>query len=281
MSLRTIFRGPGFPEAPRWRDGALWFVNYFSKQVLTSDLEGAFSVVTRVEGTPGGLGWLPDGTPLVVSQRDLKLLKIGPDGALSEYADLSAHAIGAANELFVDPRGHAFVGHHGFDFFGGGEPRPSSLLRVDGDGSVTVAADDLVFPNGCALLPDGKTLVVAESFANRLTAFDLAADGTLSRRREWAHLGLHTPDGICVDAEGAIWAGSPMTTAFVRVREGGEILQEIRTEAGRWGVACSFVGVGLETLCCVTAATTPEDMREGRSEAFVELADVAVPGAPQ
>lgn len=281
MSLRTIIRGLGFAEAPRWRDGALWFVDYFSKQVLKSDLQGAYGPVALVEGTPGGLGWLPDGTPLVVSQRDFKLLAISQGGALSEYADLSAHARGAANELFVDPQGHAFVGHHGFDFFGGGEARPSSLLRVDLDGSVTVAAADLVFPNGCALLPDGRTLVVAESFANRLTAFDVAADGTLSGRREWADLGPHTPDGICVDAEGAIWAGSPMTASFVRVREGGEILQEIHTEDGRWAVACSFVGAGLETLCCVTAATTPEDMREGRSEAFIELADVSVPGAPQ
>lgn len=279
MTLRTIARGLGFAEAPRWRGGRLWLVDYFAGTVLRGGLDGAFETVATVPGTPGGLGFLPDGTPLVVSQREFRLYRIGPDGALELHADLSAHAVGAANELFVDPAGRAWVGHHGFDFFGGAKPRPSSLLRVDPDGTVSVAADGLVFPNGAALLPDGRTLIVAESFANRLTAFDLRPDGALANRRIWAELGDDTPDGVCVDREGAVWAGSPLTGRFVRVMEGGEVTDAIPTEDGRWAVACAFVGDDLATLCCLTAATTVEDMPQGRSEAFVELADVVVPGA--
>jgi len=312
VRLRTIIRGLGYAEAPRWHQGRLWFVDFFSGQVLRADLDGNYETVARVEGMPGGLGFLPDGTPLVVSQRDFRILRIAPDGALSEYADLSGYAVGAANEMFVDARGRAFVsesianysamlvtekvlgpaearrvysrgrafvGHHGFDFFGKAEPQPASLLRVETDGSVAVAAENLIFPNGTAVSPDGKSLIVAESFARRLTAFDLGEDGRLSNRRVFAELGDHTPDGICVDAEGAVWAGSPMTATFVRVREGGEIVDEIKTEDGRWAVACAFVGDALEQLCCLTAATTPEGMPRGESEAFVELADVEIPGA--
>ncbi|MFN3389931.1 MAG: SMP-30/gluconolactonase/LRE family protein, partial [Allosphingosinicella sp.] len=200
--LRTIVGGLGFAEAPRWHGGRLWFVDFFAGTVHRATLDGSHEVVARVEGTPGGLGFLPDGTPLVVSQREFRLYRIGAGGALDLHADLSAHCVGAANELFVDRQGRAWVGHHGFDFFGGAEPRPASLLRVEPDGSVHVAAEGLIFPNGTALLPDGRTLIVAESFANRLTAFDLAEDGALSNRRVWAELGDHTPDGICVDAEG-------------------------------------------------------------------------------
>lgn len=279
MRLRTIISDLGFAEAPRWHEGRLWFVDYFSGEVLRASLDGACETAARVENMPGGLGFLPDGTPLVVSQRDFRILHIGPDGALSEYADLSGHAVGAANELLVDPQGRAWVGHHGFDFFGGAEPRPSSLLRVDMDGAVTKAADGLIFPNGMALLPDGRTLIVAESFANRLTAFDVGEDGLLGNQRIWAELGDHTPDGICVDIEGAIWAASPLTSTFVRVREGGEIVDRIETVDGRWAVACAFVDDNLDQLCCITAATSLEDMPQGRSRAFVELADVEVPGA--
>ena len=184
--VRRIVSGLGFAEAPRWHDGHIWFVDFFSKAVERCTMEGKRERVAAVEGMPGGLGFLPDGTPLVVSQREFRIYRIGASGELTLHADLSQHCRGAANEMFVDPQGRAWVGHHGFDFFGGGEPRPASLLRVDRDGSVTVAAEDLVFPNGTALLPDGRTLVVAESFANRLTAFDIAPDGTLSNRRIWA-----------------------------------------------------------------------------------------------
>lgn len=275
--VRRIVAGLGFAEAPRWHNGRIWYVDFFSGAVEAATLDGQRETITTVAGMPGGLGFLPDGTALVVAQREFRIYRIGNGGELSMHADLSAHCRGAANEMFVDPQGRAWVGHHGFDFFGGGEHRPASLVRVDPDGSVSVAAEDLIFPNGTALLPDGRTLVVAESFANRLTAFDVGADGTLSNRRAWAEVGDHTPDGICADREGAIWLGSPMTGAFVRVAEGGKELDRIDV-GERWAVACAFAGEGLDTLCLISAATTPQDMPQGKSEAFVELAQVEVGG---
>lgn len=277
--LRPVLSGLGFAEAPRWHRDQLWFVDYFAGTVNRTDLTGSMEIVARVEGTPGGLGFLPDGTPLVVSQRDFRIYRIGGDGDLQLHADLSGRCVGAANEMIVDEQGRAWVGHHGFDFFGGAELKPSTLVRVDPDGTIATVADNLIFPNGMAILPDGNTFIVAESFANRLTAFDLADDGSLSNRRIWAELGDHTPDGICADSEGAVWAASPLTGAFVRVREGGEIVDQIDTVDGRWAVACAFVGDDLRTLACITAATTLEDMPQGKSKAFVELADLSVAGA--
>lgn len=271
--LAPLIDGLGFAEAPRWHDGKLWFVDFFSKRVQRAGLDGSVETVATLEGMPGGLGFLPDGTPLVVSQLDFRLLRIGRDGALDTHADLSAHCVGAANELFVDPHGRAWVGHHGFDFFGGAEPLPSSLLRVDPDGSVHVAAEGLIFPNGTDLLPDGQTLIVAESFANRLTAFDLGDDGTLSNRRVFAELGDHTPDGIAALPDGSVWLGSPMTGAFVRVAEGGKVLDEVRTEGGRWAVACAVVDDGRK-LACVSADTSIDRMPRGDSSAFIELLDL-------
>ena len=275
--VSRIVAGLGFAEAPRWHDGHIWYVDFFSGAVERCTSEGGREKVATVEGMPGGLGFLPNGTPLVVAQREFRIYRIGRNGELTLHADLSEYCRGAANEMLVDSKGRAWVGHHGFDFFGGGEPRPSSLLRVDPDGSVIVAAEDLVFPNGTALLADGRTLVVAESFAKRLTAFDVGSDGTLSNRRTWAEVGEHTPDGICADRDGAIWFGSPMTGAFVRVAEGGKELDRIDV-APRWGVACAFVGDDLDKLCLISAATTPEDMPQGKSEAYVELAEVEVGG---
>lgn len=280
MSRLTPFVGGlGFAEAPRWHGGRLWFVDYFRGGVFTADEGGAATCVAYVPGTPGGLGFLPDGTPLVVSQRDFRVLRIGPDGSTTEHADLSAHARGAANEMLVDGRGRAYVGHHGFDFFGKAPPQPSSLLLVETDGSVRVVAEDLTFPNGTALSPDGGTLVVAESFATRLTAFDVADDGSLSNRRVFADVAPHTPDGICMDADGAVWFGSPMTGAFVRVAEGGAVLDTVELPAGRWGVACVLGGDDRRTLYCASAETTPETMPLGQSKAFIDTVRVDVAGA--
>ncbi len=277
--LTTDVSGLGFAEAPRWHDGRLWFVDYFSTAVLRTDFSGPPETFASVEGMPGGLGFLPDGDAIVVSQRSFTLQRIGRDGRLTQYADLSAYARGAANELLVDPQGRAYVGHHGFDFFGGAEPKPSTLLLVESNGRVRVVAEELVFPNGMALTPDGRTLIVAESFAERLTAFDVASDGSLSNQRLWASIPGHTPDGICLDAEGAVWAGSPLTGAFLRVREGGQVLERIDTIDKRWAVACVFGGARRDTLHCITAATTLEGMPKGESEAFVESVQLSVGGA--
>jgi sugar lactone lactonase YvrE len=274
--METIVEGLGFAEAPRWHQGWLWFVDYFKGAVFRARQGHEVERIIDVPGTPGGLGFLPDGTPLVVSQREFRIYAIR-DGALELYADLSNHCVGAANEMFVEAHGRAWVGHHGFDFFGGAEPRPSTLLRVDPDGSVHVAADGLIFPNGTALLPDGRTLIVAESFANRLTAFTVGSDGMLTDRRVFAAIAPHTPDGIAVDAEGGVWAGSPLTGAFVRLKDGA-ITDRIAAAEGHWAVACAFGGERLERLALVHARTTLEGMPKGESEAFISVVEPAVPG---
>jgi len=278
-SLTPIISGLGFAEAPRWQDGKLWFVDYFAGKVFSGDLSGNYAPVAAVEGTPGGLGFLPDGTPLVVSQSGFSVLKIEKDGSVSPYADLKDFCIGAANEMVTDAKGRAYVGHHGFNFFGGAAPEPSTLVMIDTDRSVRKVAEGLIFPNGMAITPDGRTLIVAESFANRLSAFDIQPDGSLNNQRIWAETPGHTPDGICLDADGCVWAGSPLSGTFLRVREGGEIVQTIKTTDERWAVACVFAGADRRTLCCVTAATTLETMPQGKSTAYIETADVGTSGA--
>lgn len=278
LASRRLAAGYGFCEAPRWRNGELWFVDFFSKHVIRMDAAGRATVVATVPGMPGGLGFLPDGTPLVVSQQDKLLLSIGRGGELREYADLSALARGCANELLVDAQGRAYVGHHGFDFLGGAELQPASLILVGDDRRPREVAGDLIFPNGTAISADGRTLIVAESFAMRLTAFDVAADGTLGKRRVWAETPGYTPDGICLDAAGAVWAGCPLASAFIRVEQGGRITHRVPTD-GRWAVACTLGGADRRTLYCVTADTSLSLMPKGISNAFIEAVDVTVPGA--
>jgi len=278
-NLSRFVSGLGFGEAPRWHDGALWFVDYFQGAVFRAAADGTRDQVADVPGTPGGLGFLPDGTPLVVSQLEFAIYAIGTDGSLKRHADLSGHARGAANEMLVDASGRAYVGHHGFDFFGGAELQPSSLLLVETDGRVQEVADGLIFPNGTAITADGRTLVIAESFAHRLTAYDVADDGSLSNRREWAPTGDHTPDGICLDADGAVWLGSPMTGAFVRVLEGGAVTDIVAAGEGRWGVAVALGGDDRRTLYCVSAETTPATMPKGQSKGFIDTLRVDHAGA--
>ena len=278
-SMHPIASGFGFIESPRWHADRLWFVDYFAQTVLRLNLNGDAEVIAKIPGVPGGLGFLPDGTPLVVSQRDFKVLAIRPDGSLSLHADLSALARGAANELLVDGQGRAYVGHHGYDFFRGAPLQLSTLLLISEHGKVEVAADSLTFPNGMALSPDGHTLIVAESFARCLTAFTVDVNGRLSASRRWASLGEHTPDGICMDSEGAVWAASPLTGQFVRVRENEGVIDAIAAPFGRWAVACAFGGVERRTLFCQSAATTLEDMPKGLSKAFIDAIELDIGGA--
>ena len=216
-----LIEGLGFLEGPRWRDGLLWFSDFVARKVHTVDLGGELSDVVEVEHVPSGLGWLPDGRMLIVSMEDRRLLRV-EDGSLIEHADLSSHATYHCNDMVVDAQGRAYVGNFGFNYESGDAPVGAKLMRVDPDGSLHVAAEDLMFPNGTVITPDGKTMIVGESFGARLTAFDVADDGTLSNRRVWAQLdGGRIPDGNCLDADGAIWIASPTTKEVVRVLEGG------------------------------------------------------------
>jgi len=242
--------------------------------------DGKRETVFSYTGPVSGLGWLPDGRMLVVAMVDMALLRIEPDGRAVVHGDLSGVATGRCNDMVVDASGRAYVGNFGFDY-PDGERKPAKLARVDPDGTVSVAADELMFPNGAMITPDGKTLIVGETFAERLTAFDISADGTLSNRRVWAQLSAQEyPDGACLDAEGAIWVASPFTSEVIRVREGGEVAERIKADQGVF--ACMLGGEDRKTLYVLTASgSDPEDCaakRLGRIEAV--RVDVAGAGLP-
>ncbi|HKA14244.1 MAG TPA: SMP-30/gluconolactonase/LRE family protein [Myxococcota bacterium] len=272
----VLLDGLAFPEGPRWREGVLWFSDMHDQLVKTVDLDGRCEAVVRVENDPSGLGWLPDGRLLVVSMRDRRLLRLDPDG-LREVASLARIASYHCNDMVTDARGRSYVGNFGFDFQKGESPRTAALALVYPDGRVQVAAEDLSFPNGTVITPDGRTLIVGESFAARLTAFDVAEDGSLSNRRIWAQLEKAVPDGICLDAEGAIWVASPMSNEVLRVREGGEVAERIRVATQ--AIACMLGGPKRTTLfVCTSESLLAEDCRAKRS-AKIEVVEVSVPGA--
>ena len=250
--MHLLLSGLVIGESPRWHEGRLWFSNWGTQEIIAVDVEGNSEVVTRVLTTiPFSIDWLPDGRLLVVSGPEALLLRREPDGSLVTHADLSSLARGW-NEIVVDGRGNVYVNGSNFDFLGGGEFIPGIIALVTPDGSVRQVADGIAFPNGMIVTPDNSTLIVAESFASRLTAFDIAADGSLANRRVWAELG-RGGDGICLDAEGAVWSsamkdGKP---TCVRVREGGLVLQTI--ELDRSCFACMLGGEDGKTLFMMAA----------------------------
>jgi sugar lactone lactonase YvrE len=213
--LQTLLTGLVFGESPRWHDGRLWFSDMGANQVGAVDLEGNSEVVARVPAMPMGTGWLPDGRLLIVSALDGRLLRQEPDGSLVAHADLTSLADHPWSDMVVDGRGNAYIGNLGFDF-PDGEFGPGILALVSPDGSARQVADGVAFPNGVAVTPDNQTLILAESYANQLTAFDIAADGGLSNRRVWADLDGGVPDGICLDADGAVWYGDVPNCRCVR-----------------------------------------------------------------
>src|SRR5215470_7637891 len=229
--LRTLVTGIIFGEQPRWHANRLWFSDWGSREVIAVDLEGNSEVILRAPSFPCCVDWLPDGCLLVVSGREGLLLRREPDGALVTYANLNRISKPpAGNELVVDGRGNAYVNGGGFDLMVAEPFAPGIVALISSDGSARQVADGLAFPNGMLVTSDNATLIVAESYAKRLTAFDIAADGSLSNRRVWADLGVGVPDGICLDAEGAVWYGDVPNKRCVRVREGGEVLQTINLD---------------------------------------------------
>jgi sugar lactone lactonase YvrE len=272
---RTLLDGLRFPESPRWHEGALWFSDMHARQVMKLHLDGRAELVAEVPNDPSGLGWLPDGRLLVVSMQDRRLLRLDPDG-LHVVADLSACASFHCNDMVVDDQGRAYVGNFGFDLHAGGKPAATSLALVRPDGETLAVADQLLFPNGTVITPDGGTLIVGESFGARLTAFEIAPDGTLSNRRVWAQLEKAVPDGICLDAEGGIWVASPVSAEVLRVREGGVVTDRVSVQTQAF--ACMLGGPERRTLFICTAADSDPaktDARSGR----IESVEVEVPGA--
>jgi sugar lactone lactonase YvrE len=245
---QMLMTGITFGESPRWHDGRLWFADWGAQELIAVDLEGRSEVVVRVPSFPFCVDWLPDGRLLIVSARDRLLLRREPDGSLATHADLSGLSYYPWNEIVVDGRGTAYVNNIGFDF-PCGEFAPGAVALLAPDGSVRRVADGVAFPNGMAVTPDNSTLIVAESYANKLTAFDIVEDGGLSNRRVWADLGDGVPDGICLDAEGAVWYADVPNKRCVRVREGGEVLQTIDLDRGCF--ACMLGGPDGKTLFLV------------------------------
>jgi sugar lactone lactonase YvrE len=276
MKTDVVLADLAFAEGPRWHEGRLWFSDMHDHRVAAVDLGGTAETIVEVPGQPSGLGWLPDGTLLVVSMVDRRLLRLD-GGALTEVADLSAQATFHCNDMVVDARGRAYVGNFGWDLHGGGTPVDAVLLLVAPDGETRVVATDLSFPNGSVITPDGVTLVVGETMAARLTAFDVAPDGALSNRREWARLDGAVPDGICLDAEGAIWVASPVSAEVLRVCEGGAVTHRVPVDTQAF--ACMLGGPERRHLfVCTALDSDPARCRDTRS-GRIEVVEVEVPGA--
>lgn len=281
--MKRLLTGLAFPEGPRWHQGRLWFTDQHAHEVLAVDLEGQVeTLIGGMEDRPGGLGFLPDGTPLVVAMTTRCVYRMVPaetDGSflLELHADLSSMASFHCNDMLVDDHGRAYVGNFGYDVDAGAPVRMAELILVELSGEARVVDRELVFPNGMAMTPERDTLIVAETFASRISAFDVAADGSLSGRRVWAPLHDAHADGLCLDAEGAVWFADARSDQLVRVREGGEVLATVRP--GTPPYACMLGGAARTTLFSLGAEThVSEDAARLRSGA-IETIEVDVPGA--
>ena len=277
---RILLDGLAFGESPRWHGGRLWVADWGAQEIVAVDPQGKSEVALRVSfpAFPMCIDWLRDGDHLLVvsSSQDL-LLRRDPEGTLVPYADLSGVAHGW-NEIVVDGRGNAYVNGIGFDMMAGEDFRPGLIAVVTPDGSARQVADGIAFPNGMAVTPDNSTLIVAESYAKRLTGFDIEPDGSLANRRVWADLGRGVPDGICLDAEGAVWYADVPNRRCVRVREGGEVLQTVQLDRG--GFACALGGEEGRTLFIVaTEWGGLEHATSGARTGQVLAVDAPAPGA--
>jgi sugar lactone lactonase YvrE len=241
---RVLLEGIAFPESPRWHDGRLWFSDWVAHQVIALDPDGEHEVITEVDAFPFSIDWLPDGPMLITAGQ--KLLRMDPDGSLVTHADLGELWAHGLNEIVVDGRGNVFVNGPGFDLMRGGDFAPGVVALLRPDGSSEIGAEEVAFPNGMAISPDGPTLIVADSYGKELIAFDVADSGTLSNRRTWADLGEGVPDGICTDSEGAVWYADVPNRRCIRVAEGGEVLQIVEHDRGCF--ACMLGGADGDTL---------------------------------
>lgn len=280
MELITLVADLSFSEGPRWHNNRLYYSDFYRHVVEAVDLDGNVETIAQVPNQSSGLGWLPDGRLLMVSMLDRKLLRQEADGTLSVHADLSEIATFDCNDMVVDAKGRAYVGNFGSDIEGGDlPPKPAKLALVEIDGRVSCAAEDLSFPNGAVITPDGASLIIAETFGKVLTCFDIDLAGSLSHRRVWANLDRNFPDGICLDSESGIWIADPVNACVVRVIEGGEITNRIET--GRPAYACMLGGEDGKRLFISTADASgkaAEASRTGRIEYIdVEFSAAGLP----
>jgi sugar lactone lactonase YvrE len=275
MQGRVLVDGRAFLEGPRWRGDRLWFSDVPAGEVLTADMEGRCERVATIDGAPSGLGWLPDGTLLVARGVPAAVLAVSPAGDISEYADLTTIATFPPNDMVVDASGRVWVGT--CDIAGIPAPAMSQLLCIDLDRSVSVVDDAMRFPNGSVVTPDGGTLIVAETFGSALTAFSIGADGRAIGKRDWARVPGSSPDGICLDAEGAVWFADPIGRAAIRVRQGGEVVDRVEVDQGCF--ACTLGGHDGRTLFLLTGEFGPPDDAIAKRLGRIELVSVEVPGS--
>ncbi len=290
--IRAVVSGMSYTECPRWHEGRLWFSDFYT-HTINSVREDGSDLRTEVEvpAQPSGLGWLPDGRLVYVSMKDRLVMRREPDGSLVVHADVTDHVTGHPNDMVVDHLGRAWLGNFGFDLMAGADIETTTLLRIDPDGSVTTVADDLWFPNGSVITPQG-VLLVDETFGNRVTAFDIAADGSLTNRRAFATFGdlptsrvmgealagaVVAPDGCGLDADGALWLADAINGRVIRVAEGGEILDEIQPGLGVF--ACMLGGADGRTLFMSCAPDFDEHARSAAREAEIRAVTVEVPSA--
>jgi sugar lactone lactonase YvrE len=293
QTLTTLVEGGCYFECPRWHEDRWWVSDFYRHAVYTYDPQGRERLVVEVEAQPSGLGWLPEGDLLVVSMKDRRVLRRRADGNVSTHAQLSELTTGHLNDMIVDGQGRAFVGNFGFDLMGGGRPAPASLVRIDPDGAAVVAAPDLWFPNGMMITDEG-TLIVAETLAARLTAFDIEPDGSLANRRVWAQVQpspepadtetmlsavSFAPDGCALDAEGRVWAANALGGPVCRVAVGGRIVDEVAVPEGLGVFACGLGGEDGRTLIACAAPDFDEQARAAAREAVLLTTTVEVPRA--
>jgi sugar lactone lactonase YvrE len=277
--VRTLLAGRGLVESPRWHGDRLYFSDWSAGEVIAVGLDGSVEVVARVESLPLCTAWLPDGRLVIVSSAEGRLLRREPDGSLVPYADLGGSGW---NDVVADGRGNVYVNGAGFDPTAGEAFRPGRVFLAAAGGPVRQVADDIAFPNGMAVTADNSTLIVADSYRHSLVAFDIGADGGLSDRRVWADLGDGVPDGICVDAQNAVWYADVPNQRCVRVVEGGAVLRTIPLDRG--GFACALGGPDATTLF-ITAAewrgmTDSEMVTPGSGQVLATQVDVPGAGWP-
>ena len=292
--LRTLLGGGSFFEGPRWRDGRWWLSDFFRHRVIAVDPAGHEEHVLTVESRPSGLGWMPDGSLLVVSMTDHRILRRSPDGDVTVHAEVGELCSGYLNDMVVDRHGRAYAGEFGFDLAGFADPKPANLLRIDPDGTASVAAQDMLFPNGSVITPDGRTLIVGETAGARYTAFTIEDDGSLADRRIWGQVAptpefttfaetlgnlRFGPDGCALDAEGHIWSADEVGACCVRLAPGGEIVEEIAMPEGQDVFACMLGGDDGRTLLMCVAPDFYEEARQAADEAVLLTTTVDVPHA--
>lgn len=271
MAFHTFAENIHFGEGPRWHDNALWCSDMHGRRVLRLTEDGTREVVLEVPQHPSGLGWRPDGTLLVVSMDNQQVLQFS-GGASTVWADLSRLTHAKCNDMVVDAKGRAYVGNFGFDLHQREKPRTTNLIFIDDSGEASTVAEDLKFPNGMVITPDHQTLIVAESFGARLTAFTILDDGSLADRRIWAEIKGSSPDGICLDEAGGVWVASPASGTCFRVEEGGRVTDEFTPEATPY--ACMLGGKQGNTLFILIAPSSHPDICAASPEGKIVCTDV-------